>query len=47
MNDGANFQRDMDFTFREVIRKIMAIYLDDLIIFSKERTNHIDHLRTF
>ena len=45
MNAGATFQRAMDFAFKELIGKIIKIYQDELTIFSKERTDHISHLR--
>ena len=45
MNAGATFQRAMDYAFNELIRKIIDIYQDDLTVFSKERSDHIGHLR--
>ena len=45
LNAGDTFQRAMDFSFKELIGKIIEIYQDDLTIFSKERSNHIIHLR--
>ena len=45
LNAGATFQRAMDFSFKELIGKIIEIYQDDLTIFSKERYDHISHLR--
>jgi hypothetical protein len=45
MNAGATFQRVMDFTFRDLIQKILEIYQDDLTFVSKERRDHISHLR--
>ena len=45
LNVGATFQRAMDFAFKELIGKIIEIYQDDLNVFSKERSNHISHLR--
>ena len=44
-NAGATFQRAMDYAFKELIGKIIEIYQDDLTVFSKERSSHIDHLR--
>ena len=44
-NARATFQRAMDYAFKELIAKIIEIYQDDLTVFSKERSNHIDHLR--
>jgi len=45
MNAGSNFQREMDFSFRDLIQKIIEIYQDDLTVMSKERKDHISHLR--
>ena len=35
----------MDFLFKEFIRKVIEIYQDDLIVFLKEISDHISHLR--
>ena len=35
----------MDYAFKELIGKIIEIYQDDLLIFSKERPSHIGHLK--
>jgi hypothetical protein len=45
MNVGATFQREMDFAFRDLIQKIIEIYQDDLIVGSKDRKDHLSHLR--
>ena len=45
MNAGSTFQRAMDFAFRDLIQKIIEIYQDDLTVVSKERKDHISHLR--
>ena len=45
LNAGDTFQRAMDFSFKELIGKIIEIYQDNLTIFSKERSDHISHLR--
>jgi hypothetical protein len=45
MNVGSTFQREMDFSFRDLIEKIIEIYQDDLTVVSKERNAHISHLR--
>jgi ribonuclease HI len=45
LNAGATFQRAMDFSFHELMGKIIEIYQDDLTVFSKERDDHISHLR--
>jgi hypothetical protein len=35
----------MDFSFRDLIWKIIEIYEDDLTVVSKESKDHISHLR--
>jgi hypothetical protein len=45
LNAGATFQRAMDFTFKELMSKFIEIYQDDLIVFSKDRSDHVSHLR--
>jgi hypothetical protein len=45
MNVGATFQRAMDITFVEEIRKFIVIYLDDLTLFSQSDDEHLQHLR--
>jgi hypothetical protein len=45
LNAGATFQRAMDYAFHELMGKIVKIYQDDLTVFSKERDDHISHLR--
>ena len=45
LNAGATFQRAMDYAFNELIGKIIEIYQDDLTVFSKERSDHVSHLR--
>lgn len=37
LNVGATFQKVMNYTFRDIIRKIIEIYEDDLTVFSKNR----------
>lgn len=43
-NVGVTFQRAMDVVFKELTNKIILIYLDDLIVFSKSKDDHFDHL---
>jgi hypothetical protein len=45
LNTGSTFHRAMDFTFRDIIGKIIEIYQDDLTIFSKDKSSHVCHLR--
>ena len=44
-NAGATFQRAMDYAFRGLIGKIIKIYQDDLIVFSRDVKGHINHLK--
>jgi hypothetical protein len=44
-NVGATFQRVMDYDFRGLIGKLIEIYQDDLMVFSKAGKTHINHLR--
>lgn len=39
------FQRAMDITFHGLLGKSMVVYLDDVIVFSKKRGEHIAHLK--
>lgn len=45
LNAGSTFQRAMDHAFEGLIGKIIVSYLDDLTVFSKEREDHVNHLR--
>ena len=44
-NVGDTFQRAMDFSFKDMIGRIIEIYQDDLIVFSKDGKSHIGHLK--
>jgi hypothetical protein len=44
-NIGATFKRVMDYAFRGLIGKLIEIYQDDLIVFSKDGKTQIGHLR--
>ena len=44
MNVGETFQWDMDIAFTDEKDKIMVIYLDDIIVFSKSDEEHVTHL---
>jgi len=44
INAGATFQRTMDIAFAEEKDKILVIYLDDIMVFSKSDEEHIAHL---
>jgi len=45
LNAGATFQRAMDFSFKDLMRKIIEIYQDDLTMFSKDSSDHKSHLK--
>jgi hypothetical protein len=45
INAGATFQRAMDITFRGLINQSVVVYLDDVTVFSKNKTDHLAHLR--
>eukprot|EP00253_Pinus_taeda_P016073 PITA_16073 len=44
INAGATFQRVMDIAFKGLINRIVVVYLDDITVFSKERSNHLHDL---
>ena len=44
INAGANFQRAMDIAFRGLIKKKVALYLDDINMYSRNRKNHYHDL---
>lgn len=45
INLSARFKRAMDITFRGLISQSIVVYLDDVTMVSKKRSNHICHLR--
>jgi len=45
LNVGSTFQTVMDFSFRDLIGKIIEIFQDNLTVVSKERNAHIHRLR--
>ena len=45
INVGATFQRDMDIAFHDLIGCSAVVYLDDIMIFSKRREEHMFHLK--
>jgi len=45
-NVGATFQREMDISFHGMIIQNVLVYLDDVIVFSKTRSDHVHHLKT-
>ena len=44
-NAGATYQRAMNSIFHDFINTFMQVYIDDIVIKSVSRKNHIDHLR--
>lgn len=46
INSGATFQRVMNSSFKDLWNKIIVVYLDDLTIFSKKRSQHLKDLET-
>eukprot|EP00253_Pinus_taeda_P017498 PITA_17498 len=44
INAGATFQRAMDIDFKGLINRTVVVYLDDITVFSKERSNHLHDL---
>ena len=45
INVDATFQRAMDIVFRGLINQLVVVYLDDITIFSKNKKDHLSHLR--
>jgi len=45
INADATFQRVMDIAFRGLMNKSVVVYMDDIIVYSYRRRDHIYHLR--
>jgi hypothetical protein len=45
INIGATFQRAMDISFHGLINQSVMVYLDDVTVFSKNKKDHLSHLR--
>jgi len=45
INARATFQREMDIAFKGLINKSLIIYLDDITLFFKKRSNHLHDLK--
>lgn len=45
MNAGENFQRAMDISFYEEKDRVLVIYLDDIIVYSKSDEQHLKNLQ--
>jgi hypothetical protein len=46
INVGATFQRAMDIAFHGLINQSVVVYLDDVTVFSKNKGDHLAHLRS-
>jgi hypothetical protein len=46
INAGATFQREMDIVFHGLINQSIVVYLDDVIVFSKNKGDHLAPLRS-
>jgi hypothetical protein len=44
INAGATFQRAMDIAFQGLINQSVIVYLDDVTVFLKNKTNDLTHL---
>ena len=44
-NAGATYQRLVTKMFRLLLRKTIKVYIDDMLVKSKERLNHAEHLQ--
>lgn len=45
INVGATFQRAMDIAFKGLINKMVVVYLDDITVYSKKKSNHLHDLK--
>ena len=43
-NAGATYQRLVNKIFKEIIRKMMEVYIDNMLIKNLKAANHITHL---
>ena len=43
-NGPSHFQRVMDFVFRDLLGQFVMVYIDDIVIYSKNLSEHIKHL---
>ena len=44
-NDGATYQRLVTKMFRPLLGKTMEVFIDDMLVKSRERLNHAGHLQ--
>lgn len=45
INDGTTFQREIKITFLGLINKVVVVYLNDVMVYSKKRHEHLMHLK--
>jgi hypothetical protein len=45
LNVKSTFQSVVDCAFKDIMDKVIVIYQDDLIVFSKEMKAHVHHLK--
>jgi len=45
VNFGATFQRAMEIKFRKLIGQSVVVYLDDVMVLSKNISSHLCHLK--
>lgn len=45
INVGATFKRAMDIAFKGLINKTIIIYMDEIISYSKKKSNHLHDLK--
>ena len=44
-NVGATFQKEMEMAFKNMIERFVSVYLDDIMLYSKDVAEHFVHLR--
>ena len=44
-NVGAIFQKEMEIAFKNMIKRFVLVYLDDIIVYSKDVAEHFGHLK--
>nr|KYP53986.1 Transposon Ty3-I Gag-Pol polyprotein [Cajanus cajan] len=44
-NAGATYQRAMNLIFHDLIGKFVQVYIDDIIVGSKQKEDHLNHLK--
>ena len=45
INIGATFQKVMEMEFKSILENFALVYLDDIIVYSKDAVDHFGHLR--